>query len=79
MGWHTLQYDSTLIKQLDNCKLIIRIGVGFDNVDLKTAGELGIAVSNVSLCFSILRLNSKILVFSGDTSKPNFPRRSLSC
>ncbi len=47
MGWHTLRYDSTLIKQLDNCKLIIRIGVGFDNVDLKTAGELGIAVSNV--------------------------------
>ena len=47
MGWHTLEYDSTLIKQLDNCKLIIRIGVGFDNVDLKTAGELGIAVSNV--------------------------------
>ena len=47
MGWHTLQYNSTLIKQLDNCKIIIRIGVGFDNVDLKTAGELGIAVSNV--------------------------------
>ena len=47
MGWHTLQYNSTLIKQLDNCKLIIRIGVGFDNVDLKTAGEFGIAVSNV--------------------------------
>ena len=47
MGWHTLQYNSTLIKQLDNCKLIIRIGVGFDNVDLKSAGELGIAVSNV--------------------------------
>ena len=47
MGWHTLRYDSGLIGKLNNCKLIIRIGVGFDNVDLKTAGELGIAVSNV--------------------------------
>jgi D-3-phosphoglycerate dehydrogenase/C-terminal binding protein len=32
---------------LNSCKLIIRIGVGFENVDLKSAGELGIAVSNV--------------------------------
>jgi len=47
MGWHTLRYDSGLIGKLNNCKLIIRIGVGFDNVDLKSAGELGIAVSNV--------------------------------
>jgi phosphoglycerate dehydrogenase-like enzyme len=47
MGWHTLRYNSGLISKLDNCKLIIRIGVGFDNVDLKSAGELGIAVSNV--------------------------------
>jgi D-3-phosphoglycerate dehydrogenase/C-terminal binding protein len=47
MGWHTLRYDSKLIKQLDNCKIIIRIGVGFDNVDLKVAGKLGIIVSNV--------------------------------
>lgn len=47
MAWHTLQYDSALIKQLNNCKIIIRFGVGFDNVDLKRAGELGIIVSNV--------------------------------
>lgn len=47
MAWHTLEYGTALIKQLNNCKLIIRIGVGFDNVDLKSAGELGIAVSNV--------------------------------
>jgi len=47
MAWHTLQYDLALIKQLKNCKIFIRFGVGFDNVDLKTAGELGIIVSNV--------------------------------
>jgi len=47
MGWHTLHYNAELIKQLNHCKILIRIGVGFDNVDLKTAGELGIIVSNV--------------------------------
>ena len=47
MGWHTLNYDQALIEQLENCKLIIRVGVGFENVDLKSAGERGIVVSNV--------------------------------
>ncbi|MDX1778876.1 MAG: NAD(P)-dependent oxidoreductase, partial [Thermodesulfobacteriota bacterium] len=47
MGWHTLNYDQALIEQLENCKLVIRVGVGFENVDLKSAGERGIVVSNV--------------------------------
>jgi len=47
MAWHTLQYDTALVKQLNNCKIIIRIGVGFDNFDLKSAGEMGIIISNV--------------------------------
>jgi phosphoglycerate dehydrogenase-like enzyme len=47
MAWHTLHYNAELIKQLHHCKILIRIGVGFDNVDVKTAGELGIIVSNV--------------------------------
>ena len=47
MAWHTLQYNTELIKQLDNCKIFIRFGVGFDNVDLKSAGAQGIIVSNV--------------------------------
>jgi len=47
MAWHTLHYTAELIKELHHCKILIRIGVGFDNVDLKTAGELGIIVANV--------------------------------
>jgi phosphoglycerate dehydrogenase-like enzyme len=35
MGLHTLYYDQALINQLDNCKIIIRIGVGFENVALR--------------------------------------------
>ncbi|MBX8785575.1 C-terminal binding protein, partial [Ochrobactrum sp. GRS2] len=32
---------------LDNCKLIVRVGVGFDNVDVDACRKAGIAVSNV--------------------------------
>ena len=47
MGRRHFSYDAGLMQQLERCKLIIRMGVGFDNVDIKAAGELGIAVSNV--------------------------------
>src|SRR6516225_1644150 len=32
---------------LPHCKAVIRCGVGFDNVDLRAAGERGIVVCNV--------------------------------
>jgi phosphoglycerate dehydrogenase-like enzyme len=47
MGRRHFTYDAGLMKHLERCKLIIRMGVGFDNIDVTCAGELGIAVSNV--------------------------------
>ena len=47
MGRRHFTYDANLMAKLERCKLIIRMGVGFDNIDIKRAGELGIAVSNV--------------------------------
>ena len=38
------------ISQLRNCKLLIRMGVGFDNVDVQTCREHGIVVCNVDTC-----------------------------
>jgi D-3-phosphoglycerate dehydrogenase len=35
------------VKELDNCKIIMRYGIGFDNVDLVAAGQRGIYVCNV--------------------------------
>lgn len=35
-----------VIKQLTNCKMLIRYGVGLDNVDIKAASEKGIYVCN---------------------------------
>jgi len=32
---------------MKNTKILVRIGMGYDNVDIKAAGKLGISVSNV--------------------------------
>ena len=47
LAWHDLSYDKKLISKLLNCKIIVRVGVGFDNVDLTAATKAGIIVSNV--------------------------------
>ena len=47
MMYHNLSVSAATINQLTNCKLIVRCGVGFDNVDHGRARELGIPVANV--------------------------------
>ena len=47
LAWHELQYPTTLIEKLDNCKVIVRVGVGYDNIDLTAAKKKGIVVCNV--------------------------------
>ena len=47
MIYHHLQLSSTTIGRLNKCKLIVRCGVGYDNVDRASARELGIPVANV--------------------------------
>ncbi len=39
--------DRSLISQLERCRCIIRLGVGYDNIDLAAATERGIPVCNV--------------------------------
>jgi len=45
--WHHMELDKDIIDKLDNCKVIVRIGVGFDSVDLKSARNNNIIVCNV--------------------------------
>lgn len=45
--YHTLQVSAETIARLRNCRLIVRCGVGFDNVDHAFARQRGIAVVNV--------------------------------
>lgn len=47
LAWHELQFTTDVIEKLEHCRVIVRIGVGFDNVDLKSAGRRGIYVCNV--------------------------------
>lgn len=45
--WHTIHLDEKALKKLKSCKAIIRLGVGYDNVDIRAAAKLKIAVCNV--------------------------------
>lgn len=47
LAWHDLEYDAELFEQLERCQILVRIGVGYDNVDLQAASEAGIPVCNV--------------------------------
>ena len=44
--YHIAKIDDCYMDQLTNCRIIVRCGVGFDNVDLKAAACRGIAVCN---------------------------------
>ena len=47
LAWHEINYDAELISKLINCKVIVRVGVGYDNVDLEFANKKGIIICNV--------------------------------
>ncbi|MBA4189070.1 MAG: C-terminal binding protein [Planctomycetaceae bacterium] len=47
MLYHNIIIGRDTINRLTNCKLIVRCGVGFDNVDHRFARERGIPVGNV--------------------------------
>ena len=47
MLYHFISLSEKTINSLTNCKLIVRCGVGFDNVDWKLARQKGIDVANV--------------------------------
>lgn len=45
--FHGIKLTAKSISTLTKCRAIIRCGVGYDNVDIKAAGERGIVVCNV--------------------------------
>jgi C-terminal binding protein len=47
MVYHLISLTARTINALKRCKLIVRCGVGYDNVDCRAARERGIAVANV--------------------------------
>lgn len=47
LAWHELQYPAEIIAKMRRCHVLVRVGVGFDNVDLQAAGRQGVYVCNV--------------------------------
>jgi len=47
LAWHDLQFTKEVLSKLKRCRVIVRVGVGYDNVDLKAAGMYRIPVYNV--------------------------------
>lgn len=44
--YHDLMLDETLVRQLERCRLIVRAGVGFDQIDIAACAMHGIPVCN---------------------------------
>jgi D-3-phosphoglycerate dehydrogenase/C-terminal binding protein len=47
MLYHTLRLTERTISRLEHCRLIVRCGVGYDNIDTAAARRRGIPVANV--------------------------------
>lgn len=45
--YHEVAIDAAWLARFDRCRIIVRAGVGYDNIDLREAGRRGIAVCNV--------------------------------
>ncbi len=45
--WHRMKLTADVVAKLDRCRLIVRVGVGFDNVDSAACRLRGIPVCNV--------------------------------
>jgi phosphoglycerate dehydrogenase-like enzyme len=45
--WHRMHLTRTVAAMLDRCRLVVRVGVGFDNVDTGACAARGIPVANV--------------------------------
>jgi len=80
--WHQVDFTAQIIRKLTNVKIIVRNGVGFENVDINAAAECGIPVSNVpdygteevadhtiALC---LALNRQLRILMDDVFKGNW-------
>lgn len=45
--WHRMKLTNGVIERLERCRQIVRVGVGFDNVDVDACNRRGIPVCNV--------------------------------
>lgn len=44
--YHEIEVTDAVLARMPNCRVVVRAGVGFDNIDLAAAGRRGVAVCN---------------------------------
>lgn len=70
------QINSDVINKLENCKLLVRYGIGTDNIDLKAAKAKGIPVCNVpDYCIDEVADHTMALVLSLTRQIPFIERK----
>jgi phosphoglycerate dehydrogenase-like enzyme len=47
IAYYGVPIDRTLVERLDNCRILVRAGVGYDHIDVVACGRRGIPVCNV--------------------------------
>jgi C-terminal binding protein len=47
IAWHHIALPRNVLRRLGRCRGVVRASVGYDNIDLEAATELGIPVANV--------------------------------
>ena len=45
--WHVIDLDQAVAETLERCRVVVRVGIGVDRVDLAACGRRGIPVCNV--------------------------------
>jgi lactate dehydrogenase-like 2-hydroxyacid dehydrogenase len=89
LAFDTLNFNKDFINKLKNCKVIVRVGVGYDNVDLEYAKKKGIAVCNVPdygidevadyVIGSILFANKNFYEYINITKNKKWTRETRAC
>lgn len=59
--YHTITLTREDLEKFKALRIIVRIGSGFDNIDIKSAGDLGMAITDFIL---LLILASRNLITS---------------
>lgn len=72
--YHTITLSRDDLEKFKGLRVIVRIGSGFDNVDIKAAAELGESCCGFRSCCFELRCLTQLVAFQGSPSAMCPPR-----
>jgi len=55
--YHTITLTREDLEKFKALRIIVRIGSGFDNIDIKSAGDLGMTIRDFVLCLILASRN----------------------